>query len=187
MLSGGQVSADGSPDEVVRTYQEREFRPDLIHEWPDRDTAPGNDQVRLRRAAGVPPAEAGVIDVQTPLKLEFEYWSLATQVLNPSVVLLNESGILVLNTFPAVDQELLSTPHQPGLYRSSVSIPGDLLNSGLYEVQLLLVMDHSIISHRWDRLLQFEVHDNRPPGLQWFGAWPGAVRPQLHWDWDQAE
>ena len=187
LLSGGQVSADGSPEDVIRTYQEREFRADLTHEWPDRDTAPGNENVRLRRAAVVPPADVGVIDVQTPLRLEFEYWSLTSQILNPSVVLLNENGILVLNTFPTTDQALVCTPQQPGLYRSSLTIPANLLNNGLYEVQLLLVVDHTIISHRWDRLLQFEVHDSRPAGMRWFGAWPGAVRPNLHWDCERAE
>jgi lipopolysaccharide transport system ATP-binding protein len=52
------------------------------------------------------------------------------------------------------------------------------LNDDLYTINLLFVKDTSVILYRIDDLLTFEVVDGPREG-NWYGKWPGAVRPDL--------
>jgi lipopolysaccharide transport system ATP-binding protein len=60
-------------------------------------------------------------------------------------------------------------------------VPGDLLNDGLYRVELLVVRDEGVVIHREDDVLVFEVRDDAETRGAWLGKWPGVIRPNLLW------
>jgi lipopolysaccharide transport system ATP-binding protein len=114
--------------------------------------------------------------------MEFEYWNLDPgAALNLSVHLVNQEGTTVFNTGPIREKTWNGRPFPRGLYRSTCSVPGDLLNDGVYFVHLMVIKDQRTLVYRHDNLITLEVIDSPEIRGNWFGKWPGAVRPDLLW------
>jgi lipopolysaccharide transport system ATP-binding protein len=58
-------------------------------------------------------------------------------------------------------------------------VPGGLMNDGAYSILMMIVKDSSALYQLEDAVL-FEIRDVARDG-NWFGKWPGAVRPELDW------
>ncbi|HJT33454.1 MAG TPA: ABC transporter ATP-binding protein [Pirellulales bacterium] len=183
-LEQGVIRGMGPPGEIVPRYllegsaaQQRRF-------WPNPDTAPGGDVVRLHGACIRPAngAPGDPITVRTPAVMEFEFWNRVPDTqLNLSVVLTNAEGVCILNTFPAEEADWHGEAFPAGLFHSAVHLPGDLLNSGWHSVELYVVKDETIVLDRHPGLISFEVLDGIERRPRWHGQWQGAVRPMLHW------
>ncbi len=68
-----------------------------------------------------------------------------------------------------------------GVFRSTCSIPADLLNDGVYRVSVMFVEDTSVVISGQNDLLEFEVHDDHSERGKWYGKWVGVTRPKLCW------
>ncbi|MEX5721412.1 ABC transporter ATP-binding protein [Geodermatophilus maliterrae] len=186
-LDGGRVVADGPALEVVGQYLSTSFSQLGEQMWADVGSAPGNDGVRIRRAAVRPEsgAPSDPIDVRTPLALEFEYWNLRPGAqLNLSLHVYNAQGVMVFNALPYQEKVWQGRPFPQGLYRDTCHVPGDLLNDGTYRIDLMVVEGNRAI-YRHDEILVFEVRDDPGSRDGWFGSWEGAVRPALAWETEQ--
>ena len=174
----GSVMLDGTPGEVIAGYLRESSSENMLREWPDPESAPGNEQARLRRASVEPDdGSTGAISVDTPILLSFEYWNLVEGAdLTLSVHVYNAQDIELFNTGPVGGRPLAR-----GLYRSAGVIPGGLLNDGIHRVELQIVKDEGVIICEHPDLLTFEVVDSLVGRGAWYGDWPGAVRPQLDW------
>ena len=180
-LNSGRLVEDGDSRQIVSSYLSQSFSASTEEVWDDIETAPGNEAVRLRRVCVRPEdTSADVITVKTPFLMEFEYWNLKPDAyLNLSLVIVNESGVVVFNTAPVNEPVWQGQPFPQGLFKSVCRVPGDLMNDGMHKVQLLVVKNlHTIIYDKNDAL-SFEVHDADRKG--WHGKWVGAVRPDLDW------
>ena len=62
-----------------------------------------------------------------------------------------------------------------------VVIPPRLLNNQSYSVSLTVVKNHSEPIFEFSNCLTFEVQDERL-GVNYFGAWPGVIRPFINND-----
>lgn len=186
-LEQGTIRDIGPPDEIVPRYLLEGCAQEPRRVWPDPDTAPGGEVVRLHRAS-VRPAEGAPgdpITVRTAAVLEFEYWNrVADTRLNLTVVLTNSEGTCVFTTFPVDEPAWHGRPFPAGLFRSIVRIPGDLLNNDRYFVELYVVKDETIVLDRHDALLSFEVLDSVERRPKWHGRLQGVVRPALAWTTD---
>ena len=85
-------------------------------------------------------------------------------------MLFSAAGNCVFNVSTA--EKILS----PGKHKSTLKIPGQLLNDGIYSVHIIFVRDTTIHVFRVDDLLTFEVIEEKREG-NWFGKWDGAIRP----------
>lgn len=179
-LHDGKVVLEGAPGNVTSRYLQNWMTrfSEVVHE--DFENAPGNETVRLRSARVY--ARDDVRDdyftVRTPLVVEFEYWKLhGNACLDLSVEIYNEHGI---NVFTTVQMGVATTP--TGLLKSSFAIPGDLMNTGTYWIDLSILQGNLITEAEWSDLLAFEVHDV-PSELRghYHDVWPGVLRPNLPW------
>lgn len=179
-LHDGKVVLEGAPGNVTSRYLQNWMTrfSEVLHE--DFENAPGNETVRLRSARVY--ARDDVRDdyftVRTPLVVEFEYWKLSGNAcLDLSVEIYNEHGI---NVFTTVQMGVATTP--AGLLKSSFAIPGDLMNTGTYWIDLSILQGNLIAEAEWSDLLAFEVHDV-PSELRghYHDVWPGVLRPNLPW------
>ncbi len=189
-LEGGRCLADGPSPDIVSRYLATSFSALSERSWPDMQTAPGNDQVRLHRARVRPEAgtASDVIDVRTPVVIEVEYWNLRPGArLNLSLHLFNEQEIRVFNALPYTERVWQGRPFPRGLYRDTCHIPGNLLNDGMHRVSLMVVENSTSVVFETDDLLMFDVRDDPMGRDGWFGRWEGAVRPQLAWETEQLD
>ncbi len=179
-LHEGKIVQDGSPSQVTSTYLKKWIPTFSEVVYDDIHSAPGNDQIRLRRARVRPLEETtgGEITVNTPFIVEFEYWKLAAiPCIDFAVQIFNEHGVNVFATAP------FEEPASPaGLLRSSFQVPAHLMNNGTYQVHLYVFMNHSTVIAEWEDLITFEVLDapSKTRG-SYLGGWPGALRPHLEW------
>jgi lipopolysaccharide transport system ATP-binding protein len=178
-LAAGRIVQDGDPTRVIGDYLKTTLTTMSQQSWPDPAAAPGNDRVRLRRAAVVPAADEleDHFTVRTPLRVEFEYWNLIDgTALDLAVVIRTEEGYPIFSTTSGSGQSL-----RAGLYRSSFEIPGDLLNDGVHRVELNIRRNERQLVYRLDDVLVFDVLDVAEDRMGFFGKQVGAVRPPLAW------
>jgi lipopolysaccharide transport system ATP-binding protein len=176
LLEGGQVVKSGDGDEVVNHYLQRNMDSGLEAVWPDPETAPGDDRVRLHSVRVIPETEAGEpITVHTPLRIEFTYWNyVPNEVLNISMVVNTVEEVCAFNTYSDF------VPRPVGLIRHTVLLPGDLLNAGSYFITAMIVKDASVAILVKENVVGFEVVEAEVVG-NWYGKTPGATRPKLQW------
>jgi lipopolysaccharide transport system ATP-binding protein len=189
-INNGSIVQDGQSTEVVSNYLKASSTATTERVWNDIATAPGNDQVRIRRACVRPEngSASDQITIRTPFVMEFEYWNLKPNAyLNLSVHLYNEQGIVVFATGPVREPVWHGHPFPVGLFRSMFHVPGDLLNDRIHRVGLLVVRDQENGIYFYDDILVFDVHDVAEKGKAWYGKWPGAVRPNLEWSTELVE
>ena len=184
-LHDGQMRGEGQPSEVVSKYLKTSLSVQAEKVWEDISTAPGNEQIRVRRAcvspAGATPTEP--INVSTPLVVEFEYWNLVPNAyLNLSVVIKTEEGHPIFNTGSGWEPVWSSRPYPAGLFRSRFYIPADLLNDGTHRVHLYVVRNQSEVIYNTEDILVFDVRDLSERRGAWYSKWIGAVRPHLKWE-----
>jgi lipopolysaccharide transport system ATP-binding protein len=182
-LNCGRICDDGAPKRVISAYLGSAAVGVTEQRWPNDDTAPGNEKVRLRRVA-VRPSDVSSLEIttRTPLQLEFDYVNLQHGAhLNLSLHVYNERGIMAFNAVPLTETVWQDRPRPRGLFRDICYIPGDLLNNGVHWVELLVVQDDTNVILRKEDTLVFEVHDVPEQRGAWFGDWSGAVRPLLRW------
>src|SRR5262249_19041876 len=156
---------------TISAYLAQSTSTHIEHSWLECDTAPGNNSFRLHRARvfstiGAP----NEITVSKPIVIEFENWNLIPgQRLIISLVLCNEEGTVVFNTFPVEESAWHGCPFPLGLFRSRCEIPANLLNSGTHRVQLYAVRDQNTVLFVKDDALTFQVVDVREENTTWFG------------------
>ncbi|MBV8856082.1 MAG: ATP-binding cassette domain-containing protein [Acidobacteria bacterium] len=176
-LDKGEIVKAGETEQVVLNYLQKGAAPTLEHVWDDPMTAPGNEKVRLRSARVRLPEQgrSQPIFVNTPFQIEFEFWNyLPGAVLNFTMHLYTQ-GAPVFSTASEVK------PRPGGLLREVVSVPANFLNDELYSVTIQVVQDTTETLYLHPEVLTFEVQDVARPGDNWFGKWPGVIRPNLAW------
>jgi lipopolysaccharide transport system ATP-binding protein len=175
-LDNGQIVAAGNTEQVVLDYLEQATRPVLEQIWKDPETAPGNEAVRIRaaRVRGLSPNGKEEITVESQIEIEFDFWSFQVDAaLGLTLHLYTADGIYVF----ATGSGQKSRPR--GLNRETVRIPGRFLNEGAYVITIQFVQESSSL-YLHPEVLVFEVLDTVREE-NWFGKWPGVVRPKLEW------
>jgi lipopolysaccharide transport system ATP-binding protein len=175
-LEAGRVTEAGDPGAIINRYLQNHTDNNLESIWNDESTAPGDDRVRLRSVRVIPPASyTDPITIHTPLQIEFTYWNYVPgTVLNVSMVLNNFEEACIFSSVSDFEAR------PAGLIRHTVEIPGELLNAGSYYVNLYVVKDTSIVIILQKNVAAFDVIEGEGVG-NWYGRFPGAVRPKLVW------
>ena len=184
-LNQGQLLGCGPTTNVVRNYLKAGSTSITRRVWDTPESAPGDDRIRLRSVRLVLPA--GVTDdtltVKTPFEVEFEYRNMKDNCrLNLSMFVHNEDNVCVFVTTSCKERRWDGLAFPKGVFRSTCSIPADLLNDGVYRVSVLFVEDTSVVIGGQNDLLTFDVHDDHSERGKWYGRWPGVTRPRLQWD-----
>lgn len=183
LLTDGSVLFDGNAHEGTGLYISGSRDTDRITEWEDMEMAPGNGAVRIRKVqcrASINGTESDLITMQSGIRITTEYRTFeGGRMLHLTYHLVNENGIVVLTTGSGSQQ------HEPGTYRGEFCVPANLLNSGGYQLKLLIVEDGSRVTHVEESIASFTVVDRSERKLGWHGREPGVVQPRLQWQLDK--
>lgn len=176
LLEGGKLVAQGPTSSVVARYIAGGSLGGLERVWSE-ETPQGEHQLWVRAVRVEPRFQEGeepVINVTTPLDVVIDFTSRGEVPvhLNLSLHLLTMNGECVFN----VGSDPVTAGR--GSYRAICHIPGDLLNNGIFHIDLMLVRDTTTPLQTLERAVTFEVADKRENSL-YFGKWPGYVRPRL--------
>jgi lipopolysaccharide transport system ATP-binding protein len=186
-LIAGRVEDFGDAEDVVARYlgEARQVGQVLECEWPGRGEVAGNHQARLVRAR-IEPGPGGRIPITTedPFDVVVDYQNDDPNLnLCISLVFRRENEV-AFNTVGIDDAGWYGNPVPAGLVRSRCRVPGELLNSGRYEVQVYLVLNDRTLYRSAQDALVLDVADRRPGRCSWYGDWRGATRPILPWHYE---
>ncbi len=179
----GQLLEQGDTTHIVNTYLSRVSHKKLERSWDDMETAPGNDQVRVKSFKILPEylEELDHIDVRTSMEVQFEFWNMVDEAeLNLSLHLYSYTGECIFNVGTQ------SQVFNRGLVTGTLELPGHFLNDGSYMLSIMVVKDTSTVLYQMEEALSFDVEDFRE-GVTWYGKWPGYIRPQLNFTMNQIE
>jgi len=195
LLEHGSVKQDGQIDEVMNTYLNVDTGIPPEQVWDDPTTAPGDDRVKLRSirvtAGGRLLPE---IDYSSNFDVEVNYQN-HTQNLRVavSVHIRNSRGDLVFtsgNTPDATDglDPWYGKPQPVGLFKTTCTVPGRLLNEGAYSVSVFLVGAFvKDAMARAPEVVSFQIKDMRRGEREYQGEWQGIIRPILKWHTESVE
>jgi lipopolysaccharide transport system ATP-binding protein len=183
VLHGGTLRFDGSPNEAVAYYMANIAgavdENDGSVSWPT--DPPEVNELRLRAvrlvdATGRPQSthESG-----DPVRVEVDYEvKLPLRGSRMSVFVSTQEGEVA---FVSTDHLATMDEQAPGLYRSTCTIPGKLLNRRAYVVGVSWdIPSQRIVFDRRD-FLSFVVTGSGNQGSNFPEAWPGVVCPRLDW------
>jgi homopolymeric O-antigen transport system ATP-binding protein len=187
LLEKGKVVRDGAAHEVVRFYLHSDLGTTAAREWPDLDTAPGNEAARLR-AIRVRTHDGEVtekIDIRKPVQVEMEWDVLQSgHVLVPNLHFHNEEGLVIFITSD-LDKTWRRRARDAGRYVSTVHIPGNFFAEGSVSVGAAVSTMDPVFVHFYEPdAVAFEVIDvlaGDSARGDYGGPMPGVVRPLLDW------
>lgn len=187
-MSEGRLHEDGPSTKVVSNYLGSVLDDSLSElEWPDLAKAPGGDIARLRAARVRKPngPVSNIFDVREPFVVEMEFDVLKPGYeLLPHVNFLNEESIFIFTSLDD-DPQWRGKPRPVGRYKSSVTVPGDLLLDGrilIWPCAVLLSPRRSEFASTQKIVVQMTDAMNGDSARGLFtGNLQGMVNPLMHW------
>ena len=176
VLKQGEIMNIGDPETVIASYLKSEETQYLSQEFTDKDSAPGNQDIRIKKVQLTPQYLPGsqIIDTRTALAINFEFWYDVEE----------ESDLIVsLRLFNYNDDCIFDLPSEKyqfkkGLIHGDCNIPGNLLNDGAYYISIAFIKDITQQIFYFESCLSFDVEDYRE-NSGWYGKWAGLIRPGL--------
>ena len=187
LLDGGSIVLDGPSEEVVAHYLQTTAGAGSSKSWPDLDSAPGDELVRLRgvRIVDTDGETVDYVDVRRPVGIELSFTVLGHGPPIVPKIKLSTGGHIAFN---AMDVD--ARWHEvslPGDYVATAWIPGNYLNEGLVTVDPAVVsIDSPKLHHHVSvfEAVSFHVQDPAEGDSSrgtFTGQWRGVVRPLLEW------
>lgn len=177
-LSNGEKLVEGNTNLVVSEYLNRFVKNSSNREW-DYVNAPGNEWIKVGLMVVKSQAEGSdeVIDRNCKIEFEFGFWFEKEEAqVNLSLLLYSHQGECVFNVISQVPLPTLKR----GYYKAKCIIPERLLNEGEYKIDIIWVKDAKFKMFRMNDALFFEVVDQQPRQINWYGKFPGIIHPDLN-------
>lgn len=187
-LEGGRIVNDGPAGEVVARYLQTVGGSGSEISWPDLETAPGTNSVRLRsvRVVNEEGTTVDAVDVRQTCGIEIGFAVLRPgRTILPKIKVRDRQGDVAFNALDTGPRWY--EPTEPGEYVSTAWIPGNLLNEGLASVEVAIVelgLMKFVTRAGMPDAVSFHVQD---PGEgdsargRFSGQMKGVVRPLLEW------
>jgi lipopolysaccharide transport system ATP-binding protein len=173
LLKNGMLAEQGEVNEIIQSYEKSVSLIKSVIRYDSPEQAPGNEQVRLKKLEIVSADPHGVIYVDTPVKIHFEFWNFETSIpINLSLHVYNHLQECVFNV--GTQSKTLGK----GVYSGTCIIPENFLNDNFYQATMMVVGDSSYAIFNFDDPISFQVLEKREKS-GWHGKHPGYIRPQL--------
>lgn len=192
VLENGQIVLRAPSAQAVDYYLSSGVSQSGERSWSDEESSLWSNGfrplvVRVRDSRG---RVTDSLRSTEPNTIEFEYTLQdPIQGLRVGIYLQTVRGETIFTTFDTDDGEMYEHfgTRPAGHYRSSATLPPDLLNEGRY----LIGVNASVFRLKRyfldERALTFSVDPSGAPGMQWAEARQGAIRPRLAWQIEQVE
>lgn len=188
LLSEGKIVVDGpSLDAIAQylKYAEDQTASKAHIQWSKANDAPGSDELRLSsmRLISSDGKTKDQFDVNETVCVEFIYQVYQTIRGMRFVLVVNTNeGVLV---FASTDHHQRPYETLPGLYRSTIKIPGGLFNRTGYTIQLHAGIPGQKVILKGKDFLSFTCIGTTDHGSSYPEDWPGIIAPKIAWEVDR--
>ena len=184
LLRNGTLVADMPATEAVEQYMS-EIRDSVTEQtWPDRASAPQNSSGIVRRIAmrTIDGMELEELTTATPFRVDVDFETKYANAYVTLQVTVNDlENNVIFSSYGNREPHFYGRPMPLGRFRASCLVPPHLLNSQSYTVDVTLYGQNF---SEWQVIrdaLRFEVEDSLEIRGDFFGEYPGGVRPDLPW------
>ena len=182
LLKDGMIDSLGDASSVVQKYISKFSKQNFCIEWKNQQGAPGNNLVRLRKIWLEPNdiVEDGMLKMETSfnIKVHLQTLELNDEDFGVTIQVINEENIVAFGS-STLEQDFSVNYNENKSYFISCEVPGNLLNSGFYFVNVLFVRNANIM-FRVDEAISFSLAEPERK-INWFGKRAGIFRPKLDW------
>jgi lipopolysaccharide transport system ATP-binding protein len=187
-FDGGTIVEDGEPSEVVTNYLQTTHSSGPRIEWPDDESAPGDDLARLLsvRAIGEDGRTIETIDARKAVGIEIGFRVLRSgPPVFAKIRVHDRRGDIAFNAMDTAPHAKQSST--PGVYRSTAWIPPNLLTEGTTTVDVAVCTLHAPKLHQRAQRYEAVAFTVFDPGEgdsargRFTGQLSGVVRPLLDW------
>lgn len=189
LLERGQVRAIGPTGDVTSLYYGRNGGG--AHECAfEPGSEPGDEFVRLLGGdvadANGDPLPAATMDQSVQVRMRYEVLKAEGRAFVPNFHFVNQEGVYLGVTNATNDANGVGFVLAEGIYETTCTIPGGILNEGLMMVGLAVTSYHPHTHvHFFEKgALSLQVREDRlngRTGLGYGGTVPGFIRPRWAW------
>ena len=172
LMERGGIAFMGSADETVEHYMKvnaEQLNPSISFENPT--DAPGNELIKIKTVS-VEPTNPFITD---EISIHFSFWSFSN---DPSIFLAFD--LIDLHEEVVFGSGFKFQTGIDNLCQGTCVIPADLMNDGVYSIQLYFNSSEMRPLINLSSVISFEVAD-KERNYAYFGKVNGAVRPKLNW------
>lgn len=188
-LKDGRVVDDGHAPEIVAKYLHEGSGESAERTWPDDETTPGGDVVRLKkiRVKDEHNQTSSLCDIRNSVGLEMTFEVLQDGwTLLPHFTLKNDQGVNVFTTVD-VDPEWREKRRPKGTYTATAWVPGNFLAEGhlFVNAALLTLKPRELLQFAIPEAVSFQIFDPMEADTargDWTNRLYGVVRPLLAWE-----
>ncbi len=190
-MENGRIRMDGETQDVISTYLRTTTENKQIVGWDDPETAPGNENARLRQVAVVSVDDAGNLrdprmvqddihmDDPFAIVVDFDNHSPDAEI-DMSIQLVNDRGIVAFASSTLEQEKPLTW--RLGHNRIVLHIPPNLMNSGYYSINVRFVENAHRAFVQLNGVVGLDVINRKEYKGRYYGTLHGVVRPILHWE-----
>lgn len=181
-LEKGKIVDVGRTEDVVSKYMGLQTISKTSQIWELND-APSSEFIKLTKAEVRPVQNTPVIRPGDPFELEFEIYSLTSDVFKITITyhLTDEyENLLFIGSTALTNREFKA---KKGFMSFQCKIPPNIFNAGKFSIsKLFVIKDSFTILYQHDNLLTFEVTSDYAYEHGKSGKIEGLIKPLLEWD-----
>lgn len=196
LLDNGRIIKSGPTQEVISSYLNTESSLSSEKIWEERERAPGNDQIRIHFVSIRPEnfPEDTQVTTSTPFTLTLQFWNELPDIhISIKFRLYTDLGVIVFDSMPQFDHEWKDRLFPVGLYESTCTVPGNLLNFGKYRVHISFIKNYRDVLFEIEDLMRFSIVHDPSDSIQfkvandlsrksiWYGKSRGILKPVFTW------
>ena len=178
VLNKGQMIFLGEVKEAVDRY----MGPDNVDKneiyWDNIADAPGNENIRLKSIA-IRPLHGSIIDIDSGIEITTVFYNTtAGKSLDFTLYLFTLDGVCLFETGIILSS---SRDAKIGYFSTKGIIPPNLLNAGIYKINLLFGESQRYALYKVEDVISFEVDHTTTGRGSNMSRTPGVIRPVLDW------
>jgi lipopolysaccharide transport system ATP-binding protein len=174
LIENGRIKKIGETEEMIDFYLKSNLSSHDNVSW-NESVSPGLENIKFLKVFINKKDE--ILYMSSEFTINFKlFFKEPIDNMSLTFHLLNEYENVVFGSGSVLTQ----TSFEKGTYEFSCKIPANLMNSGSYTVNALIVHNSKII-YKNEGIISFDVAD-KTSRKGWYGKLAGIVRPQLEWN-----
>jgi len=184
VLEEGRVVFSGSPSQSI-TYYTQEFQKNIFEREFIKNQTHNTSAAVLKVSIKTNRTTKEIrTDQDIVFSIDYDRAAGASTV-GFTLVLKDQDENVVFSSINNRERDWYGKEKPPGLYRTSCTIPANLLNDGWYSISLIMFGRNFSDVVQVGELLTFEVQDNPALRGDFLGKFGGVIRPDLTWRTEQ--
>lgn len=182
LMKNGGLFAEGHINEIIQLYQEGGVCYLTEQNWEIGVDAPGNDKIRMKRAAVYAEGKTSSAPITTAdnIVMEFDFLNQIDRGnIDVTVDIFDSDGAHVTHFGMICDRE---NGLKKGLYRTRGILQGNLLNTKRYIFHIIFGLNQREILYRHEEILSIDIEDAITTRGSNFANLPGIIHPRCPWE-----